>query len=260
MCYYIKTLYFNDPLFKETDATYILHLEGNGRYANIEEQLKQYHPTKIVHILFNKGYKKCKKTGINTPPLDLVDAYTYIMNHASKYNTILVLEDDFIFNKDIKQHTKNIDDFVSSHNKNDFIYRIGCIPAIQLPYNMYNYVGLCVGAHSIFYSKTMRDKLIEDTNGVNRVNIPDWDVHLLFKSISYIYYTPICYQIFPATENQKHWGIHNTLMFFLGKIFIFLLKIIKLDTQPEPGYSILYVISKIWILILCLIIWKNYAL
>ena len=106
MCYYIKTLYFNDPLFKETDATYILHLEGNGRYQNIEEQLKQYHPTKIVHILFNKGYKKCEKSGINTPPVDLVDAYKYAMNHASKYNTILILEDDFIFNKDIKQHTK----------------------------------------------------------------------------------------------------------------------------------------------------------
>ena len=61
MCYYVKTLYFNDPLFKETDATYILYLEGNGRYSQIEEQLKEYHPTKIVHIIFNKGYKKCDK-------------------------------------------------------------------------------------------------------------------------------------------------------------------------------------------------------
>ena len=177
MCYYIKTLYFNDPLFKETDATYILHLEGNGRYQNIEEQLKLYHPTKIVHILFNKGYKKCEKLGINTPPVDLVDAYKYIMNHASRYNTILILEDDFIFNKNVKKHTKNIDNFVSTHKTSDFVYRIGCIPFIQIPYNMYNYVGVCIGSHSIFYSKSMRDKL----NG----NIYDWDVHLFFKSLGY---------------------------------------------------------------------------
>ena len=55
MCYYIKTLYFNDPLFNETDATYIIHLENNGRYKNIEKELKKYHPTNIVHSLFNKG-------------------------------------------------------------------------------------------------------------------------------------------------------------------------------------------------------------
>ena len=41
MCYYIKTLYFNDPLFKETDVTYIIHLENNGRYKNIEKELKK---------------------------------------------------------------------------------------------------------------------------------------------------------------------------------------------------------------------------
>jgi len=92
MCYYIKTLYFNDPLFKETEATYIIHLEGNGRYEEIEQQLKLYHPTKIVHILFNKGYKKCEKIGIDAPPVDLVDAYKYAFNHASKYNTILIFQ------------------------------------------------------------------------------------------------------------------------------------------------------------------------
>ena len=251
MCYYIKTLYFNDPLFKETDATYILHLEGNGRYQNIEEQLKQYHPTKIVHILFNKGYKKCEKRDINTPPVDLVDAYKYAMNHATRYNTILILEDDFFFHKNIKQHTQHIDNFVETHKNVNFVYRIGCIPFIQIPYNMYNYIGICGGAHSIFYSKSMRDKLTKD------VNINDWDVYLSFKSINYIYHTPVCYQLCGPTENQKHWGIHNPLLFLLGNIYFFILQLLKLDTQPEPGYSILYAVSKIWIfLILFLILYK----
>ena len=251
MCYYIKTLYFNDPLFKETDATYIIHLEGNGRYANIEEQLKQYHPTKIVHILFNKGYKKCEKLGINSPAIDLVDSYTYIMNHATRYNTILILEDDFIFNKNVKQHTKNIDNFVETHDY--FIYRIGCLPFIQIPYNMYNYVGVSLGSHSIFYSKTMRDKLLIDIKSVN-----DWDINLFFKTITYIYYTPVCYQIFPSTDNQKQWCIHNTLMFVISKIFFVFLQLLKLDTQPEPGYSILYGVSKIWLLIIILFLLNKY--
>ena len=252
MCYYIKTLYFDDPLFKETDATYIIHLEGNGRYQHIEEQLKQHHPTKIVHILFNKGYKKCEKLGINSPAIDLVDAYKYVLNHATRYNTILILEDDFIFNNNVKQHTQNIDNFVKSNN--DFVYRIGCVPFIQVPYNMYNYVGVSIGSHSSFYSKSMRDKLTKDiTNGVN-----DWDIHLFFKTLTYIYYTPVCYQLFPATDNQKEWGIHNTFIFILGKIFVVFLQLLKLDTQPEPGYSILYVVSKIWLLILLVVLLNKY--
>ena len=79
----------------------------------------------------------------------------------------------------------------------------------------------------------MRDKLTKDiTNGVN-----DWDIHLFFKTLTYIYYTPVCYQLFPATDNQKEWGIHNTFIFILGKIFVEFLQLLKLDTQPEPGYQ-----------------------
>ena len=56
MCYYLKTQHYINPLFNNVDATYIIHLEGNTeRYKNITEQLEMYQPTKIVHILFNKG-------------------------------------------------------------------------------------------------------------------------------------------------------------------------------------------------------------
>ena len=250
MCYYVKTLYFNDPLFKETDATYILHLEGNGRYSQIEEQLKEYHPTKIVHIIFNKGYKKCDKPGINIPPLDLIDAYKYAMNHAKRYNTILILEDDFMFNKIVKEpkHRNNIDKFVSSHKDNAFIYRIGCIPFVQIPYNVHNYMGKSGGAHSVFYSKSMRESMLKDKN------IKDWDDYLSTKLLEYIYYTPLCYQLFPETENQKYWGEQNYVGYILCKIMIAIYKFLKLDIQPEPGYSIFYAFSKIWLWILILLI------
>ena len=242
MCYYVKTLYFNDPLFKETDATYILYLEGNGRYSQIEKQLKEYHPTKIVHIIFNKGYKKCEKQGINIPPIDLIDAYKYAMNHAKRYNTILVLEDDFMFNEIVKdpKHKKNIDNFVLSHKNTEMIYRIGCLPYVQIPYNMNNYIGLCGGAHSILYSKKTRETILKD-------NFKDWDIYLSTTHINYIYYTPLCYQLCPNTDNQNYWGNENIILYILGKLLIMIFNLFKLDTQIEPGYSIFYAFSKIWL-------------
>ena len=77
MCYYTKTHYYTDPLFKEVDATYIIHLEGNEeRYKNIENQLLLHHPTKIVHILFNKGYKNGNKPNVkNSIELLFVKSY-----------------------------------------------------------------------------------------------------------------------------------------------------------------------------------------
>ena len=249
MCYYVKTLYFNDPLFKETDATYILYLEGNGRYHQIEEQLKEYHPTKIVHIIFNKGYKKCDKPGINIPPLDLIDAYKYEMNHSKRYNTILILEDDFMFNKIVKEqkHRTNIDKFVSYHKDTAFIYKIGCIPSIQIPYNIHNYIGVTYAAHSVIYSKKMRESILKDTP-------KDWDDYLSFKTLHYIYYTPLCYQLFPKTDNQAYWGKNNFISYIICNIMIIIFKILKLDIQPEPGYSIIYAISKTWLLILILLL------
>ena len=252
MCYNLKTIYFNDPLFKTVDATYIIHLEGNGRYNDIERQLEMYHPTKIVHIVFNKGYKKCEKQNIDNPTNDLIDANKYIINHAKQYNTILVLEDDFIFNKKIKEkeHLQNIENFMSSHTH--FIYRLGCIPYVQVPYNLYTNIGLCSATHCVLYSKSMRDKIKKDYK-----NIKDWDMYLFFKSVNYIYYIPLCYQLFPETENQKYWAIFNPILHFISKIFIELFKLLKLDTQVEPGYSIMYLTSKIIPIIILLLIWYN---
>jgi hypothetical protein len=101
--YRFKKKIFNDGFLNNSvDATYIIHLENNGRYNHIQEQLSEYHPTNIVYILFNKGYKKSKKKYfINKTCLDLIDACLKIFKHAEihNYNNILILEDDFIFSK-----------------------------------------------------------------------------------------------------------------------------------------------------------------
>ena len=248
MCYNIKTIYFNNPLFNEIDATYIIHLEGNGRYDHIEEQLKTYHPTKIVHILFNKGYKKCNKNNIDSPAKDLIDANKYICEHAKRYDTILILEDDFIFNEMEKVDIDNIESFIKTNTS--YIYKLGCIPFIQIPYNSYTYTGFSAGSHAVIYSKDIR-------NTLNKDNMDDWDMNLA-KHINYMYYIPLCYQLFPETDNRQSWGKHNIMWYITGKIFIQLFNLLQLDHQLEPGYSIMYTFSKISPIIITLILIKLY--
>ena len=87
-CYSFKKIKYNTGLLDEAvDATYIIHLEGNGRYDDIMSQLKTYHPTKEVYIVFNKGYKKCKKDEhIKLPAHDLIDAFLQVFKHAKNEN------------------------------------------------------------------------------------------------------------------------------------------------------------------------------
>ena len=59
MCYRLEHYIFNDDLLNNSiDATYIIHLENNGRLDHIMNQLTEYHPTNNVYILFNRLYIK----------------------------------------------------------------------------------------------------------------------------------------------------------------------------------------------------------
>ena len=240
-CYEYEEYTFNNPLL-EIESTYIIHLIDNGRYENIIEQLHKYPISKRVYILMNKGYKKCNKY-INKPTLDLVDAYLEIFKHAKNKENILILEDDFMFDEKILDpfHQQNI-----NVQKND-IYMIGAIPLLLLPYDYYNYLGLItLGTHSVIYSKKFRDK-------VNKNEINDWDLYLNTQP-RVVYYTPLCYQLFPLTENSKHWGDHNIFLYWLAPIFKLFIKIIGLDKSTN-GYSYFYFVSKLWFLLFLFIIW-----
>ena len=269
-CYhYKKQIYTNGILNKSVDATYIINIDGNGRLDNIHKQLAEYQPTNIIYILFNKGYKKCKKNDeINQPAFDLVDTYLHIFNHAkqSNYNNILILEDDFIFNEKIKDQTNTIpiNTFVNKHKDTNFIYYLGCIPFLQVPFDYYhNITILACGSHAIIYSKKYREQILD----IDQTTILDWDMLLMTTTFlnRYCYYTPLCYQLFPETENSKLWGIGINETF--SKIFVFIMQTIiqtlKLDVQTEPGYSLLYAFSKIIfyiliILALLILFWSKY--
>ena len=126
-CYTFKKISYDSGFMDDSvDATYVIHLEGNGRLESIHLQLEKKHPTKEVYILFNKGYKKCKKElSQQIPPIDLIDAFKQIFIHAKgqNYNNIIIFEDDFILNENIKDHeTDEINLFINQQKNTSFIY------------------------------------------------------------------------------------------------------------------------------------------
>ena len=253
-CYNFEKLDYKSGLFDETvDATYIIHLEGNGRYDNILKQLEEYKPTKSVFILLNKGFK-CSKKGIYSPSADLTDCYLQIFKHAKKQNlnNILILEDDFIFNEKVKDqdHIKNVNDFLTSKGSDNFIYILGAIPWFLVPYNSYNYRVLCLsGTHCIVYSKAHRDDYL--LNFSNKQIVTDWDVNYNINfTPRFIYYTPLCYQLFTDTENSRDSKFSNKYVAFASNMVRFfnyniVYRILGLDKNPEPGFSILYFFAKL---------------
>ncbi len=254
-CYTFEKKIFNDGLLDETvDATYIINLEGNGRIESILNQLENYHPTNIVYIVHNKGYKKCEKTlPENVSYQDLTDAFLQCFKHSEEnhYKNILILEDDFIFDEKIKDksHIKNINTFNFEHKTEAYIFKLGVLPKILIPYNSYIYKGMSVGTHCCIYSEKLKKEIILKEE---REKIKDWDIFFNLQKTSYIYYTPLCYQLFPVTENRESWGKElefNTFFSLLNKIFQKIysayISILNLDKTPQPGYDIVYVISKI---------------
>jgi hypothetical protein len=261
--YKFKKIIFNNGFLNEScDATYIIHLEGNGRYNDIQKQLLEYNPTNIIYILFNKGYKKSKKKPfIINSMLDLVDANIEIFNHAKKkkYNNILILEDDFIFSEKIKEknHQNNINTCINKLKNKKFLYTLGCFPAFFIPYNLYNYKTYSGGTHAVIFSKKSREEILK----IDQQKIKDWDIINRNIMNKYTYYIPLCYQLITDTENSQNWGYDNIFNKIIAKIILFTVKIIKLDKQVEPATSICYTYSKLLLYsIIIIIIYFIYSL
>ena len=262
-CYEFKYMKFTNGLLNKTvDATYVIHLKGNGRYENVMKQLREYHPTNDVYILLNDGYKKCKKTNsIVYPADDLIDAFFQIFRHANekRYDNILIIEDDFMFDNEIKneKHIVNINNFLIRKKGEDFIYYIGCVPWLLVPTfydtNTYRTI-LSTGTHSVIYSKKNRESCMKrHLTFVNDVR--DWDlINNLYSKNRYTYYTPLCYQLFEITENSNNWGNFNKVCAFFGHIIKGILQLLHLDKSVDPGYSILYAFSKLLFLILVILV------
>ena len=243
-CYEFKKYVFTDGIFKDSvDATYILHLKGSDRLKSVEEQLKVYHPTNVVYIMFNMGYKKCNKKLVEqSSGQDLIDSNMQIFKHANhnNYMNILVLEDDFILVPDIKNpiHVNRINNFLLKKVNDNFIYQLGTVPLISFESDDYTYNTVSIGNHAPIYSRLYRDSLLK-INFMDKTIIWGWDtLNNLYGNSNffnkYAYYTPLCYQVFPMTKNREEWD--NAIMsYIISNLYI--------DVLIEPGTSFMYLIS-----------------
>jgi len=237
MKYNFKKIIFNDGVLqKSIDITYIINIGKN--LDNIKLQLSSFHPTNIIYI-------------INT--INKIDAFLEIFKHANKknFNNILILEDDFIFSDKIKlvEHQNNLNNILLHLKNTDFIYLLGCIPYVQIPYDLHNYRVISAGTHAVIYSLKNRIK----TLSLNQTEIKDWDFYNNQNLNRLTYQIPLCYQLFPETDNSKLWCKdygNNIFMQLSSKIFTKIYKLLNLDTNIEPGTYIFYYSSKLLSLII----------
>jgi hypothetical protein len=245
-CYTYKKQSFSDPFLTSVDATYIIHLENNERLPAIEEQLRHFHPTRDVFIVYNKGFKKCDKVLKQQDSMnDLKDVNLNILQHSidNNYSTILILEDDFQFSEEIlsKNTSNEVNRFLIENSGNELIYYLGCLPTMNY-FTSLNHVRLFIslGAHACIYTHPVKEKLIK-----NAEKVMDWDGYLNSNPFipRYRYKTPLCYQIFPPTENQSNW--ENGMYFgkYIVYIMLFVISRLGLDKEPEPGFTHAYYLS-----------------
>jgi hypothetical protein len=256
MCYRFELLEFEDCLFKNVDATYILHLEGNGRIDHIHDQLKTYHPSKKVYIVYNKGYKKCHKDlVIQRTTDDLVHANMTVFEHAQQYKHVLVLEDDFIFAKDVKKYAIHVDDFLKKDTS--FVYQLGAMPYFAIPIDMHHCRVSSLTSHANIYSGPSRKHLLDNYRS-DKGNIDNIDYYISSTLSVYMYHKPLCYQTFPMTDNRKNWFKNSPpiVSYYVETLFNTFIKWTNLENQPEPGFSIVYFLAKfIPFLLLLLVLW-----
>jgi hypothetical protein len=247
--YTIKTLEYGDGIFDScVDATYIIHLKNNGREQHIFDELSRVHPTSVIHIVYNEGFRKVDKgPRVKTTVDDLTHTYLWTFEHAvvQRYRNILILEDDFIFGENIQNQTnqKTVCDILESRKTEDYVFLLGCLPFLMIPRDQSTYTGITCGMHCAVYS----EQCIRNTLA-NREKIIDWDIFFNFVSETtnkYVYPTPLCYQLFPVTENSANWGMEHSVLIFLSYFVKPIMRLCQLGTQVEPGYSVFYLVSKI---------------
>lgn len=252
-CYRFDYIKFDNGLLDNIiDAVYVILLENSDRTENVYKQLNKYKLSKNTYIQINKGYKNCEKILMKQQSnYDLLDSNYNIWLHAKEnnYNNILILEDDFIFDNRILDRNvlNDLDNFI---NNNDFdIYSLGNIPLLFSPFLLTKHPKILNGfaAHSIILTKGIRNFLIDKyKNDINWLKNGRGHIDWIYTTNNFnyhIYYKPLCYQIYPKTENMDTWDkdLNIILKIITNFSSYILIPLFKLDKQPQPGFDIAYI-------------------
>ena len=268
-CYRYEVIkYENAPYKGIIDTVYVLTMDNSSRHKSVYSQLNKYKLTNNIKIVFNKGYKKCKKTQcspleckeIKTPPHDITHANNEILKDAIKnnYETILVLEDDFILSDKItdKKVIKDIRNIIQEKRNDDLVLKLGCLPFITLPYNSdFKRVFLSSGAHAVVYNSNVMRKMYNSKKFA--LNDYDASLNMHFYGRQLMYKEPLIYQLWTETENKKYWDDWNGGLLNTGEWYFSLIKKLQLNKQVEPGTSIVYkynwIISSLFFLLMIIV-------
>jgi hypothetical protein len=234
-CYDVKTKRFRSGIFEDVvDCTYVILCCGDfpKREEHVWKELDKLKPTKLVKLVYNKGFKTCPKRLVKqSTEYDLRDALMYVFEDSKNYKNILVLEDDFETDDRIFNHVKEVNSFLS--NNCPQVYGLGNVCIINPLYILSRhqrllYMGV---SQAIIYNKEYRAKMLDSyKTSPNKMNA-HVDAIWLRQDVSiYRYYIPLIYQKHPITENVYNWPGPV----WLSKLSI---KILGLDKDARKGYD-----------------------
>ena len=213
------------------DVAYIITMENSTRRNDYMEQINKYNPHSKIVIQHNKGFKKCTKQLYKQNTIhDLNDAYYHAFLHAksNNYNNVLIFEDDFFFDNVKKEDVHEIGMFIK--NNNYHIYNLGPIINIGINKTLYHKQNIIMtSAHGVIYNTIYFDYYIKNYNKL-RSDEPNDQLWNDISLIKYSYYKPICFQLFPITENCKNWSSYWYASY--------LIKITKLDKSHKSYYKL----------------------
>ena len=244
-----------DTLFQETflNACYLITMEKSKRRSQYMKQLDTYKPFHKVQIIHNKGWRKCQKSPrIQNTVDDLSDVYAQIFLEClhKKLDNVLVFEDDFFFANSVECIHESIQDIQMFllHHSDYTTYNLGAIPLFMFPesrsMNHYYYKG--VTAHSVVYSKDYMVEYVSHYETMNCLSDLFWN---RFKN-NYTYHKPLCFQLFPKTENSTNWSSIVDTQPFMAYAF-------KADRTHEYLFPFMYTFAKTWYIIVLLMLFKR---
>lgn len=189
------------------DATYVLMMEGSSREAKAIQQLREFVPQSTVRIQYNKGFKKCTKPDwVKQTYNDLAHAYATAFEHAMArgYKKVLVLEDDFIFDKNNIYHdAPHIAKFLRERDDWDS-YNMGSLFSFSVPWGTHRRIlGVSSPTHAVVYNERYMKQFLKDVTDMDHVDA----YYNGLQMRMYCYYTPAVFQTFPETANQKTWKV-----------------------------------------------------
>lgn len=110
--------------------------------------------------------------------------------------------------------------------------------------------------HAVIYNKNYMEKAIEYYAYYSPM-VPNDILSTKLKGIKcYGYYKPLIYQTFPITESQINGGWDEEIKSkFLLYLALKIIKILKLDKQIQPGYTIMYSGSYLFYLVILVVLY-----